>query len=487
MDSKQTISSYPPVVAVLGHVDHGKTTLLDAVRQTSIAERETGGITQKIGASSVEIIHEGEKRRITFIDTPGHEAFAKMRSRGAQAADVGLLIISAVDGVKPQTKESIGVLKEAKIPYIVVLTKSDLDTANPDRVKQDLLKEDIMLEDFGGSIPSILVSAKTKTNIKELLDLILLVFDLQKPQNYAGTINTTKPLEAIVIESRLDLRAGPRATVVVKNGTLRVRDEIYVQQSQFKVRTLLSDTGVSVQEANVGDAVEVLGFESVPEVGSVLASKPEEKKATSENSAKLKKELQYVSKNDEKVTVTIVLAADTQGSLEAIIAALPEGISIIAQKTGEPTEADILLAKSTGAVVISFSSKIRPQVAKLASTEHVVIRNYTIIYELLEELTDVLEGKKLAQEEEIFGVAEVKGKFPFEKTFAYGVNVADGRVAKGDRIRVMRGDDAVGETSITSLRIAKTQTSKVEKGHEAGIVLSGSLDIQLGDVLLSHN
>lgn len=487
MDSKQTISSYPPVVAVLGHVDHGKTTLLDAVRQTSIADRETGGITQAIGASEVEIIHEGAARKITFIDTPGHEAFAMMRSRGAKVADIGLLIISAVDGVKPQTRESISVLKEAKIPYIVVLTKSDLDTANPDRVKQELLKEDIMLEDFGGTVPSILVSAKTKTNIKELLDLILLAFDLHKSPAYVEDINDKKPLEGIVIESRLDLRTGPRATVVVKNGKLSLRDTLYAQGEPFKVRTLITDTGAHVAVAGVGDAVEVLGFESVPEVGSVITNLPDGQLTSEKSLPQLKKELHYVPRSDGKLTLTIILTADTQGSLEAILASLPEGITIVAQKTGEPAEADILLAKSTGAIIISFNGKIRSQVARLAATERVMVRNYTIIYELLDELADVLEGKKLAQEEEILGVAEIKGKFPFEKTFAYGVSVTDGRVAKGDKIRIMRNDEAVGEATIASLRVGKTQTSKVEKSHEAGIVLSGSLDIELGDVILSHN
>ena len=485
MDIKQHISAYPPVVAVLGHVDHGKTTVLDAIRETSMAEREQGGITQGIGASSVGVMHDGTKRSITFIDTPGHEAFSKMRSRGAQAADICLLIISAVDSVKPQTKESIDVLKASSLPFIVVLTKSDLETANPDRVKQDLLKEEVMLEDFGGNVPSITVSAKTKHNIKELLDLILLVFDLQKPSDYAEKIGEDKPLEAIVIESRLDLKAGPRATVVVKNGTISTRDEVYVQGEQFKVRTLVSGMGVHVDEAKVGEAVEILGLKTVPEVGSVIASARQAAVPKMDNS--LKKVLEYTPQNTGKVTLTIVLAADTEGSLEAILASLPEDVTIVEQKTGEPTEADVLLAKSTGAIVIGFNIKVRPSVKKLASTEKVVVRNYTIIYELLDELRDVLEGKKLAQEEEVYGVAEVKGKFPFEKSFAYGVSVVDGRVAKGDKIRVMRRDDAVGEATITSLRVGKDPTSKVEKNHEAGIVVSGSLDIQMGDVILSHN
>lgn len=266
-------TQFPPVVAVLGHVDHGKTTLLDAIRKSSIAEREKGGITQKIGASSVEIMHEGKERWITFIDTPGHEAFTKMRSRGAQAADLSLLVISAVDGIKPQTKESIEALRAAKAPFIVVLTKADLPTKNIEKAKQELMKEQITLEEYGGDTPLMEVSAKTNLNIKELLDLILLMFDLHKKPTYAQDFNSTNPLEAVVIESKLDVRAGPKATVIVKNGTIQVREDVQVDGEVSKVRTLFDTNGKPVQSATVGDAVEILGFTKVPSVGSLITDK----------------------------------------------------------------------------------------------------------------------------------------------------------------------------------------------------------------------
>jgi translation initiation factor IF-2 len=476
----------PPVVAVLGHVDHGKTTLLDAIRKSSIAEREKGGITQKIGASSVEIMHEGKERWITFIDTPGHEAFNKMRSRGAQAADISLLIVSAVDGVKPQTKESIEVLKAAKIPFIVVLTKADLPTKNSEKVKQEILGEQIQLEEYGGETPIIEVSAKTNLNIKELLDLILLMFDTQKKPTYEKDFNSKNPLVAVVIESKLDVRSGAKATVIVKNGTIKVREDVQIDGKMFKVRSMFDTKGKPVQEATVGDAVEVLGFTDVPTVGSLIKSKLSEADAVQEVSKPLTREMSYIREEVHK-GISVILIADTQGSLEAIVNALPEGIKLVSQKTGEVNEADILLAKSTGGIVLSFNTKLKPDVVSFAYTEKVLLRNYEIIYELLDEIKDALEGKIQSQMEQIFGSAKVLAKFPFEKTFAFGISVMDGRIARGDRLRIMRDDEVLGETTISSLRVGKNSTSKVEKGNEAGLVLAGGLDIQVGDVILSHS
>ncbi|HVA96194.1 MAG TPA: translation initiation factor IF-2 [Candidatus Acidoferrales bacterium] len=479
-------NTFPPVVAVLGHVDHGKTTLLDAIRKSSIAEREKGGITQKIGASSVEILHEGTERWITFIDTPGHEAFTKMRSRGAQAADLSLLVVSAVDGIKPQTHESIEALRAAKTPFIVVLTKVDLPTKNVEKVRQELAKEQIQLEEYGGETPIIEVSAKTNLNIKELLDLILLMFDTQKKETYAQEINSTNPLEAVVIESKLDVRAGAKATAIIKNGTITVREDVQIDGQMFKVRTLFDSNGKPVQTATVGDAVEILGFTDVPQVGSLIKNKAAETFEILGDAKPLKREMQYLKEVVHK-GISVILIADTQGSLEAIVNALPEGIKLVSQKSGEVNEADVLMAKSTGSILLSFNTKLKPDIVSLAYTEKVLLRNYEIIYELLDEVKDALEGKIQSQMEQIFGSAKVLAKFPFEKTFAYGIAVLDGRIARGDRIRVIREDEPVGETTMNSLRVGKNATSKVEKGHEAGIVFSGGLDIQVGDMILSHS
>lgn len=477
---------FPPVVAVLGHVDHGKTTLLDAIRKSSIADREKGGITQKIGASAVEIEHEGKKRWITFIDTPGHEAFNKMRGRGAEVADVSLLIVSAGDGVKPQTRESIQVLRETNTNFIVVLTKSDLPTANPEKVKQELLKEGIQLEGYGGETPVIEVSAKSGRNIKELLDLVLLMFDMHKSPNYAQEVSDEAPLTAVVIESRLDNRAGAKATAIIKNGSMAVREEVHVDGQTFKIRMLLNTNGKPVQHVTVGEAVEILGFTNVPSVGSVITNKENAEAKAQEAQQPLKKDLVYMRQEEHK-GLSVILVADSQGSLEAIVNAFPEGIKIVSQKTGEVSEADVLTAKATGSLLLSFNTKIKPDLITFAFAEKVLLRNYDIIYEMLDEVGDALEGKLQSQMEQIYGTARVLAKFPFEKTFAFGISVMDGRIARGDRLRVMRDDEVVGETAINSLRVGKNPTSKVEKGHEAGLVLNGGLDIRVGDVILSHS
>lgn len=484
--TKQKLSQQvPPVVAVLGHVDHGKTTLLDAIRKSSIAQREKGGITQQIGASSVEVIHDGKERWITFIDTPGHEAFTKMRSRGASASDLSLLVVSAVDGVKPQTRESIEALRSSNTPFIVVVTKSDLPTKNIEKVKNDLSQEQIKLEEYGGDTPILEVSAKTNLNIKELLDLILLMFDMQTSTN-VKQISPIAPLEAVVIESKLDIRSGPRATVIIKNGTISVREELQSDGQVFKVRTLFNTIGKPILSASIGEAVELLGFTSVPAVGSLIFDKSAQVSAVIEEDKPLKRELQY-AKEEEHKGISVIIVADTQGSLEAIINALPEGIKLISKKTGIVTEADILMAKSTRGIVLSFNTKLSPDITSFAFSEKVLLRNYEIIYELLDEIKDALEGKIQSQMEQIYGSAKILAKFPFEKTFAFGISVLDGRIARGDHLRILRDDEVLGETTINSLRIGKSTTSKVEKGHEAGIVLGGGLDIQVGDMILSHS
>lgn len=474
-------TNIPPVVSVLGHVDHGKTTLLDAIRKSNIAAREHGGITQKIGASTVEVMHDGKKQAITFIDTPGHEAFAKMRGRGTQAADIALLIVSSVDGVMPQTKESIQLLHAAAVPFIVVLTKSDAPEKNPEKVKQQLIRENVLLEGYGGDVPVLEVSARNGTNVKELLDLILLVWEMRQQTHPLEGINE-KPLEAIVIESKLDPKSGPRATVVIKNGTLRVKDEIVASDVSGKVRSIITDSGNQVQEVGTGGAVEVLGFEKVPPVGSIVKKKGDE--ATSQVALHAKKESNFI---EGETTLSLILAADTQGSLEAIIHSLPKEVHLLIQKTGDISEADVLMAKSTGAIILTFNIKLKPDILKFAQTEKVLLKNYSIIYEMLSEIGQVIEGKALAMMEQIYGTAQVQATFPFEKSVVYGLRVTDGRVARGDKIRIIREENVIGESSVVSLRQGKEQVSKVEKGQECGILVSPALDITIGDMVVCHS
>ncbi|MDO8657959.1 MAG: GTP-binding protein [Candidatus Levybacteria bacterium] len=480
--NKENKNLFPPVVSVLGHVDHGKTTLLDSIRKTNIAEREHGGITQRIGASSIEILHEGKKRRITFIDTPGHETFSKMRSRGAIASDIGLLIISSKDGIKPQTKESINLLKDAKIPFIVVLTKADLEGGNPEKIKQQLLKEEVVLEGFGGDTPVIEVSAKTGKNIKELLELILLVYEVHAKLD--SKLSENGKFEGIVIESKLDQKSGPKATIVIKNGKVTIREELVCEDVKAKMKTIINDKGDHLESATIGDAVEILGFEKVPNVGAVVYKK-------SDVSLKVKEQISPVvvgtASGLEESTLSVILRADTQGSLEAIVNAIPEKIFVVSKKTGEISPADVLLAKSTGSIILGFNIKVGVDVLHFARTEKVLLKNYTIIYELLDELKEALEGKILSMQEEVFGKAKVLASFPYEKTKVLGVAVLEGRVARGDKVRIMRKDDIIGESFVSSVRQGKNSISKMEKGQEAGLILSPYIDFTIGDVLICHS
>jgi len=472
-----TQTLFPPVVAVLGHVDHGKTTLLDAIGKTAVAQKEHGGITQRIGASKIEFIHEGIKRQITFIDTPGHEAFAKMRGRGTQAADIGLLVISAVDGVMPQTKESISLLKDTKIPFIVVLTKSDLPNKNPEKVKLQLLKEGVMLEGSGGDVPVLEISAKNNSNIKELLELILLVFEVKGEK----LSHLDEPFKAIVIESRLDTKKGTVATIVIKNGILEPKDEIYSEGQASRVRSITNDKGERLKKAFVGDAVEILGFDKAPHVGSIVVKSPTlgipSEKQTSTT---------MLYKTKVEATLSIILYADTVGSLEAIVNALPTEIMVVSQKTGEITSSDILYAKSVGAIILGFNVRINPEVSRQAIQEKVIVKNYNLIYELIDEITDVLRGRELQVEKEIFGKARILASFPFEKTKVLGIAILEGRVARGDKVTLTRKDEITGESKILSMRVGKNPVSKAEKGHEAGVILSPFVDFTIGDMLICH-
>ena len=465
----------PPVVAVLGHVDHGKTTLLDAIRKTDVAKREHGGITQKIGASSITFVSDKKERRITFIDTPGHEVFAKMRAQGANAADIGLLVVSSTDGVMHQTKESINLLQAAKIPFIVVLTKTDLPDKNIEKVKQQLLKEEVMLEGYGGDVSVIEVSAKTNTNIKELLDLILLVFELRQENQ---SVLEQADFKGIVIESKLDPKVGPKATIIIKNGSVSVRDEIESDGDVARVRTIINDKGERLQKATIGDAVEILGFEKVPDVGSIATKKSSIKKAFAP--------VTLPKIQPSKEGLSIILCVDTLGSLDAIANALPKKVLIVSQKTGEITPADVLLAKSVGAIIIGFNIKVGSSVLKLVSLEKVLLKNYNLIYELIDEINDVLKGKQIKIEEEIFGKAKVLASFPYEKTKVLGITVLEGRVARGDKATLTRKDEIIGKSIVSSVRIGKNPISKVEKGRDAGIILSPFLDFAIGDMLISY-
>lgn len=466
---------YPPVVCVLGHVDHGKTTLLDAIRKTSVAAKEAGQITQKIGTSEITIPYENEKRKITFIDTPGHEAFLTMRGRGVSASDIAILVVAGNEGVKPQTKESIKHIKESKIPTIVVLTKADLPEINQEKVKQQLVKEGMLLEGLGGNTPVLLVSAKTGKGIKELLDLILLVFEMQEGKK------ELEEFKAVVVESKLDPQKGNLVTLVIKSGRLKVKDEIRAGKATGKVRAIFNSFGESLKEAEIGLGVEVLGFTTLPNPGELVTLLGEEK-----SEEILEKDLPIVKGES---LLALLLKADTLGSLEAISALLPGETSIILKGTGPVNDGDILLAKAQKAVVLAFNVPVKKDILHIAHLEGVIIKQYKLIYELLDEIKEVVESIKSGsglKNEIVLGKAKILASFPAGKTKALGLKVIEGRIASGDRIKLLRRDEELGKSKISSLRKGKGIVKIAENGEECGAVLDPLLDFEVGDMLLSY-
>lgn len=484
-NNPKEITSRPPIVAVLGHVDHGKTSLLDAIRKTDVVKGEHGGITQHIGAYQVGV----DGKYITFIDTPGHEAFAKMRSRGATVADIALLVVAADDSVKPQTKESIEQIKSAGVSMIVVVNKIDLPGANVDRIKQDLAKIEVQVEGFGGDVPIALVSAKAKTGIKELLELILLVAQMKELKN-----ESEAPFEAVVIETRIDKGRGLVASILVKQGTLHSSDTLYEGGNIIaRVRAMFDEHGASVKEAGPSKPVEVLGFTILPVVGSVIRTQATVSSTvqtqSSQNQPLVGNELPDWLKpvqDQEKEKLNIILKADTAGSLEAVMASLSERIKIVDSGVGDISEKDILLARGAHAFVVGLHVKCATPVAKLAQTEKVIARTYNIIYELLDELADVVSGMKevLTQEREL-GAGTIIAEFPFEKTKIAGTRVTQGRLARGDSIKIIREEQEIGRAKIKSIRKGKDEVTKVEDGMECGVLLDRVVAFAVNDGIIA--
>lgn len=477
-----SVSLRPPVVAVLGHVDHGKTTLLDSIRKTNVASREHGGITQHIGAYQIEF----KKRLITFIDTPGHEAFGKIRSRGANAADIALLVVAANDSVKPQTIESIRQIQSAGIPMIVVINKIDLPGVIIDKVKSDLAKAGVQVEGFGGDVPCALVSAKVGKGVAELLDLILLVFDMKGFDDVS-----TGDVSAVVIEAKVDKFKGQVATMLVKSGILRVGATLFEGDKQIgKVRAMFDEKGIKAIDAPASKPVEVLGFTVLPSVGAVVTSVAGQASSTvnakEQKTANVEDFLAAMTAADKK-RLKLVLKVDTSGSLEAILEALPKAdVDVVRASLGDITEADVLEARATGAIIIGFNVKSAPPIEKLASYEKVLIRTYTIIYELLDEMKDVVTNMEalLVREREL-GVGQIIAEFPFDRDRIAGTKVTSGRLARGDMVRVMRGDTEVGKARIKSIHQGKTELTKIEVGGECGVLLDKKVDFTLQDAIIA--
>ncbi len=463
----------PPVIAIMGHVDHGKTSLLDAIRSTHVAEREAGGITQHIGAYQIE--HDG--RALTFIDTPGHAAFSKMRSRGAQVTDIVVLVVAANDGVMPQTIESIQHIKASGVQYIVAINKIDLPDANTVHVKTQLAEHEVFVEGFGGNISCVEVSAKSKQGIPELLEMILLMADVADLK-----ADPEAPFEGVVIESGKDARKGVIATILVKQGTLKIKTPIFSENASGKVRFMNDAFGKMVKEAIPGMPVAVSGFDIVPVVGSLVRDT-----ALAESLEVAKAELKVEGDVQEKLS--FILKADVAGSLEAIKSSLADTVSVMASGVGEINESDILLAETMKAKIIGFNIGLPKNLQLLAEAHGVRIKTYKIIYDLLDDVAkqvEIFTNPNLGEVE--VGVAEVVQIFEIRGDKVAGSKVKTGEITRGQQYMFhwKRGDNILGDVRVKSLKQAKLDVDSVKAPGECGIVLRGNPDFQIGDTIVCY-
>ena len=484
----------PPVVTVMGHVDHGKTTLLDTIRQTRVAEREAGGITQHIGAYQVVV---GD-RKITFLDTPGHEAFTSMRARGAQVTDVAVLVVAADDGVMPQTLEAINHAKAAGVPIVVAINKIDRTGADPERVKQQLAEHGLVPDDWGGDTVCVPISALKGIGIDELLEMILLVADMRELK-----ANPNRPASGAIIEARLDRGRGPVATVLVQNGTLRLGDPVVAGAVWGKVRAMLNENREPLSEAGPATPVEVLGFQDVPEAGDLLEVVQDEREARQRaEAAAAQRQLpeakggvvtlsQLASKGQAEIKeLNLVIKADVQGSLEAVRQALERlsneqaRVNVVHGAVGAISETDVILAQASGAVVIGFN--VRPDAAarRAADRAGVEIRTYTIIYQAVDDVKAALEGMLEPQvEEQILGTASIRQIFHVPGGTVAGCYVTEGEVRRGARARLLRDGVVIHDGVIASLRRFKDDVRSVSQGYECGIAFEKYQDLKEGDVI----
>jgi translation initiation factor IF-2 len=465
----------PPIVAVLGHVDHGKTSLISKIYEKDLTKKEFGGISQHIGAYCAKFVIRNSQFAITFIDTPGHVAFSKMRSRGAKVADLAVLVVAADEGVKPQTLESLKHIQEANIPFLVAANKIDLPNVNLDWLKGNLAENGILVEGWGGNVVFVPVSAKTGKGVDELLEMILLLWEMEEVKS-----DPEGELEAVVIESRLDSKKGPVATILIRNGSLKVGEEIRTEEVGGKIRAMIDDRGRNVNVAYPGEAVEILGFSKVPLVGSKIIRGSLDEKLTSSKPKTLEKE------EEEEKKIKIILKTDTQGTLEAILGSLPQEVKVVFSGVGNINESDILLAKTSGAQIVGFNVKASGTVEKLAETEEVEIKTYNIIYELLEDLEKkVLKLLEPTIDEEILGQAKIIAEFIVKNQRVAGCRVEEGEIERKFPLHLKRGGKVIGDCQIISMKVGKEDVEKVKKGGEFGVILSSPVDFKVGDMLIS--
>jgi translation initiation factor IF-2 len=486
----------PPVVTVMGHVDHGKTSLLDAIRTTKVAEREHGGITQHIGAYQVDTSHG----KVTFLDTPGHEAFTAMRARGAQATDLVILVVAADDGVMPQTVEAINHAKAANVPILVAVNKIDKPGSEPDRVKRELANQGLVPEDWGGQTIFIHTSAKRGDGIPQLLEMTALqaeILELRANPGRAG--------RGVIVEGRLDRGRGPVATALIQAGTLKEGDAVVVGSHSGRVRAMFNDRGKKVASAGPSDPVEVLGLSGVPQAGDTLLVVSDERKARqiatvrSERDRLKGKSAARVTLEDlhkqiaagEVKELRLVIKADVQGSVEALTESLERlstdevKLKVIHSSVGTVTESDVMLASASNAIVLGFNVKADPKAATQAQANGVDMRSYNVIYDAINDVKAALSGM-LAPEirEVVLGRAQIRQLFPISKVGTiYGSSVSEGKMVRGARARIKRGETVLGESTVSSLKRFKDDVRDVLQGLECGIGIEGIKGVQPNDII----
>ncbi|WP_232463548.1 translation initiation factor IF-2 [Tumebacillus avium] len=496
-ENPENLSERSPIVTIMGHVDHGKTTLLDAIRSTNVTASEAGGITQHIGAYQVEI----KGKKITFLDTPGHAAFTTMRARGAQVTDITILVVAADDGVMPQTVEAINHAKAANVPIIVAVNKMDKENANPDRVKQELTEYGLVAEEWGGDTIFVPVSALKRDGLEDILEMILLVSEVQELK-----ANTDGRPRGTVIEAELDKGRGPVATVLVQNGTLRVGDIVVAGTTYGKVRAMVNDRGRRIKEAGPAMPVEILGLSDVPSAGDLFVVYDDERKASKLVDKRVSKVRQEAIGSNSRVTLddlfkqikegeikelNVILKADVQGSVEALRGSLEkievEGVRVrvVHQGVGAINESDIILATASNAIVIGFNVRPQPQAEKMADSEKVDVRLYRVIYNAIEEVEAALKGMLDPEfKEVVLGRAEVRQTFKVSKvgTIA-GCMVTEGKLVRNAELRVIRDGIVIFEGSFDSLKRFKDDAKEVATGFECGVTIEKFNDVKEGDII----
>lgn len=503
----KNLTPRPPVIVVMGHVDHGKTTLLDAVRQTNIVSTESGGITQHIGAYQTiwQDPKTKEKRALTFIDTPGHEAFTVMRSRGAKVADIAILVVAADDGVKPQTLEAIQIIRAAKLPFVVAINKIDREGADLQRVKTELSNHDVIPEEWGGTVPMVEISAKQKLNMDKLLDVLLLVADL-----HADSIQSDAGIPAVgtIIESRFDKHTGPVVTLLVQAGTLRQNDAVVVNGEIYgKVRAMKNYHGEVIQAATPSTPVQIIGFKVSPVVGDVMdlsqlatATKIDVKQKKNEQTGAEKHvvsstNMHSQSESEEEMkTLNLIIKADVLGSLEAIIGSLEKmkneevGVKVIGKGLGHVTEDDVMKAEAGGGRILAFKVKPTVNAEAMLREKDIEVPRFDVIYALTDwvrvELEKLLSAEKIVVE---LGTMQIKGIFRTEKTWMIvGGSIDTGKVVKDCKARVSRGGEIIGEGKITSCQAGQQEKKELPSGTEGGVRFEGKIKLEKGDILEAY-